>query len=145
MQLPWYVAALGAAVVWGIHYPLLDQALRRLSLVTVLVLTALPIVLLAPFYYKTLVADLDVFRRLPWPEQGTILALTVTTLAGAVLLFLSIAGKNATLAALIEVSYPVFVALFAWLLFREVHITPSVVTGAVLVFAGVALIVWHNP
>lgn len=141
MSLPWYVAALGAAVVWGIHYPLLDYALKRISLVSVLFLTAVPIALLAPFFYKTLAADYQAFRELAWRAQAPILALTVTTVAGAVLLLLSIAGKNATFASLIEISYPVFVVLFAWLLFREVHLSASVVAGGVLVFAGVALII----
>jgi drug/metabolite transporter (DMT)-like permease len=60
-------------------------------------------------------------------------------------LFLSIASKNATLASLIEISYPVFVAVFAYLLFREIHVNPSVIIGGLLVFAGVAMIIWNNP
>lgn len=42
-------------------------------------------------------------------------------------------------------AYPVFVGLFAWMLFREFHINPSVIVGGLLVFAGVAMIVWNNP
>ena len=49
MQLPWYVTALAAALIWGIHYPLIDNALKKVSLYSVLLLTALPVVLLAPF------------------------------------------------------------------------------------------------
>jgi len=49
LTITWYVAALGTAVVWGIHYPLIDFALKRVSLMTVLLLTALPVLLLAPF------------------------------------------------------------------------------------------------
>lgn len=145
MHLPWYVAALGAAVVWGLHYPLIGYALKRVSLVSVLFLTALPLVLLAPFFYQSLAADYATLKTLPWSTRAAVLALSLTSTAGAVLLFLSIAGKNATLAALIEISYPVFVILFAWLLFREVHVNASVLTGAALVFAGVGLIIWNNP
>lgn len=145
MQLPWYVAALGAAVAWGIHYPLVAFALKRVSLVFVLVLTALPIVLLVPFFHRQLRADLAVLAGLAAGERWTILALAATSLAGSAFLFLSIAAKNATLAALLEITYPVFVALFAWWLFREVHWNASVLAGAALVFAGVALIIWHNP
>ena len=50
MKLSWYVTALGAAIVWGVHYPLLDHALKRLSLFTVLFLTVLPMLLAAPFF-----------------------------------------------------------------------------------------------
>ncbi len=145
MKLPWYVTALGAAIVWGVHYPLLDHALKRLSLFTVLFLTVLPMLLAAPFFYSTLSADLGVWQKLEWSERWTILLIPFTSLAGALLLFQAISDKNATLASLIEISYPVFVALFAWLLFRQVHFNASVLVGALLVFAGVAVIILNNP
>ena len=77
--------------------------------------------------------------------RAQILAPALTSLAGSVLLFLSISGKNATLASLIEISYPVFVALFAFVLFRDLHLNISAVLGGMLVFAGVAVIVMNNP
>lgn len=145
MQFPWYVTAIGAALVWGVHYPLVDHALKKLSLVSVLLLTALPIVVLALFFHRTLAADYAAWTTLDTGPRIRVLALALTSLLGSVLLFLSIAGKNATLASLIEISYPVFVALFAWLLFRELHINTSVIIGGLLVFAGVAMIIWNNP
>lgn len=145
MKLPWYASAIGAALVWGIHYPLLDHALKRLSLFTVLFLTVLPMLLAAPFYYSLLATDAGVFARLGWVERLPILLIPFTSLAGAVLLFLAISDKNATLASLIEISYPVFVVFFAWLLFRQVHLNASVLAGSALVFAGVALIILNNP
>src|SRR4030066_133229 len=45
MHLPWYVPAIAAAVVWGLHYPLIEHALRRVSLPTVVLLSALPMAL----------------------------------------------------------------------------------------------------
>lgn len=144
MQLPWYVTALGAAVVWGIHYPLVDHALKRLSLSGVLLLTALPILLL-PLITRGLGADLAALRAMSWGERAPILALAFTSLTGSVLLYLSISGKNATLASLIEITYPVFVALFAFLLFRQMHLNATVIVGATLVFAGVAVIILGNP
>ncbi len=145
MKIPWYVSAVGAALVWGIHYPLLDHALKRLSLFTVLFLTVLPMLLAAPFYYPQLTADAGMIARMNWVERLPILLIPLTSLAGAVLLFLAISDKNATLASLIEISYPVFVVFFAWLLFRQVHLNASVLAGAAMVFAGVALIILNNP
>ena len=52
----------------------------------------------------------------------------------------SIQGKNATLAGLIEISYPLFIALFAYFLFGEMQIGVASALGGVLIFAGVALI-----
>lgn len=145
MQLPWYAAAIGAALIWGIHYPLVDHALKKVSLVSVLLLTALPIIIVAAFFWRTVAADYGVWRALDPGVRGRILAPALTSLAGSVLLFLSISGKNATLASLIEISYPVFVALFAFALFREVHLNASVLVGGALVFAGVAVIILNNP
>ncbi|MEK7206484.1 MAG: DMT family transporter [Pseudomonadota bacterium] len=145
MQFPWYVTAIGAALVWGVHYPLVDHALKKISLISVLLLTAIPVLLTAMFLHRTIAADYAVWRTMETMDKGMVLALALTSLTGSVLLFLSISGKNATLASLIEISYPVFVALFAWLLFREVHVNASVIVGGMLVFAGVCLIVWNNP
>jgi len=145
VRIPWYLAALGAALVWGLHYPLIGYALKRVSIVSVLCLTAIPVLLLMPFFGKTLAADLAAWRALAWPARTAVLALSITSTLGALLLFLSIAGKNATLAALIEISYPAFVVLFAWLLFRDVQINASIIVGGTLVFAGVFLIIWNNP
>ncbi|MFP5348607.1 MAG: EamA family transporter [Gammaproteobacteria bacterium] len=145
MTLPWYVTAIAAALIWGVHYPLVDFALKRVSVLSVLLLTTIPILLLVPLYQQTLKHDLLVWQALPWSARFPILGIMLTSLLGAVFLYVSIAGKNATLASLIEISYPVFVALFAYLLFRELHVNAPVLIGAALVFSGVALIVWHNP
>lgn len=144
MQIPWYVFAIAAAVVWGLHYPLVEYALRRVSLVSVMLLTALPILLLVPFYFGTLERDWHSLRELDSPARITILLIALTSLAGTWLLFLSIRGRNATLASLIEVSYPAFVALFAWAIFREWQINSGVLLGAALVFAGTAMIILNS-
>lgn len=145
MQIPWYVFALGAAVVWGLHYPLIDHALKRVSMVSVFTLTLLPLLIVVPLYHKQLATDWAVVQSMDWPTRLPILAIVVTSTAGALLLIASIAGKNATLAALIEISYPVFVVLFAWLLFGEYHLTARVLLGAGLIIAGVLLIISRNP
>jgi len=145
VQIPWYIAAIGAAILWGIHYPLVDHALRRVSLVSVLLLTALPIVVVSLLAARDIAADLVALRAMRWPEQLAIFAIMLTSLGGTVLLYLSITGKNATLASLIEISYPVFVALFAYLLFRQIQFNASVVLGACFVFLGVGIIIWNNP
>jgi drug/metabolite transporter (DMT)-like permease len=144
VHIPWYLAALGAAIVWGIHYPLIAHAMKHISLPSVLVLSVLPLFVLGPFFYRPVVADLQTLMGLGWGVRALILAISLTSLVGTVFLYLAIGGKNATLAATIEISYPVFVALFSWMLFREIQINASVVSGAALVFAGVAIIILGN-
>ncbi|OOG23727.1 hypothetical protein B1C78_10620 [Thioalkalivibrio denitrificans] len=143
--LPWYVAGLGAALLWGIHYPLLEHALKRVSLVTVLVLTVLPVLVVAVVFRDTLWRDASVLMAMDWPDRGRILMLSATSLGATVMLFLAIGSRNATLASLIEITYPLFIVLFTWLLFRQVHVTPSAALGGALVMAGAALIIWNHP
>ncbi len=144
MNVPWYLTALAAALVWGIHYPLVDFALKRVSIYSVLLMSVLPIVLLMPVFLRDLARDLEAVRALPGVEQGMIVAIGLTSLLGAVLLYLSIAGKNATLASVIEITYPVFVAVFAYVIFRQVHLNASVVIGGLMVMAGAGLIIYNN-
>ena len=145
MNVPWYLTALGAALVWGIHYPLVDFALKRVSVFSVLLLTVLPVLLLIPVFLRDLARDFDTVRALPGSEQALIAAIGLTSLLGAVLLYISIAGKNATLASLIEITYPVFVAVFAYVIFRHIHFNTSVVVGGLMVIAGASLIIYNNP
>ena len=142
MNLPWYVPAIAAAVVWGLHYPLIEHALRRVSLTTVVLLTALPMAMIALAFPGRLLSDWRVFNALPGAERTLIGLIALTSLAGTVLLYLAVRGRNATLASLIEISYPAFVALFAWLLFREWQLNAGVLLGAGLVFTGTALIIY---
>ncbi len=142
--IPWYLAALGAAIMWGIHYPLIGHALKYISLPSVLVISVLPLFVLGPFFVRPVLADLQTLMGLDWGIRALILAVSLTSLMGTVFLYLAIGGKSATLAAVIEISYPVFVALFTWLLFREAHINTSVVIGGALVFAGVVTIILGN-
>ena len=144
MHLPWYVSAFAAAVIWGLHYPLLDHALKRISLPSVLLLSALPIMLIALIYRRQIALDAVIIRTLPLSEQWSILGIALTGSAASVLLLMSISAKNATLASLIEISYPLFVALFAYVLFRESALNGAVMLGAALIFSGVAVIIFSS-
>ena len=145
MKVPWYLTAVGAALMWGLHYPLIDNALKRVSVMSVLLLTAIPIILVAPWFHNALLADYRTLSELRWSDRTPVLVLPLTSLSASVLLLVSIDSKNATLASLIEISYPMFVAMFAYLLFREVHLNPSVMAGSLLVFLGVGIIILNNP
>mgnify|MGYP006780270973 CR=1 FL=1 len=77
-------------------------------------------------------------------ERWLIGMIALTSLAGTVLLYMAVRGRNATLASLIEISYPAFVAVFAWLLFREWQLNSGVLLGALLVVAGSTLIIVNS-
>ena len=97
--------------------------------------------LLVPFYRHILVAAARALAQLGSSERWTVLSVAVTSLLARVLLFVSIDRKNATMAGLIEISYPIFIALFTWLLFREVHLTWTSALGGLLIVAGAVIVI----
>jgi drug/metabolite transporter (DMT)-like permease len=60
---------------------------------------------------------------------------------GAFLTYAAMSAKNPTLASLIEISYPLFVVLFAWLFFREMELNTMTICGGLLVIVGVTVII----
>ncbi len=142
----WIIFAISASVLWGISYVLFEQIYKKVSVVTALWITCLVmfIVLLVVSYFngslKPDLAALKSSKKLIW-----LLAAGVgTTIIADVFIGLSIANKSATLAGLIEISYPLFIALFAYLLFKENQISTATVVGGLLIFAGAFVIYSFN-
>ena len=144
MQLPWYIAALGAALVWGMHYPLIDFAMKRISVYSVLLLSVLPVFLVMPLFMRQLGEDVVTVVQLPVAERLLVLVVGITSTLGAMFVYLAIDSKNATLASLIEISYPIFVVLFAWLFFRQSHLNASVIIGGLMVLVGAGIVIYGN-
>ncbi len=144
MQLPWYVAALAAAITWGIYYPLVDMALQRISLYSVILLSMIPVVIAIPFFLNTVRKDIESVRTLPISEQWIFVVLGLIGLFGEVMVYTAITGKNATLASLIEMTYPLFVVLFTYVFYRQMQITPSVFAGGLLILVGAGLIIYNH-
>lgn len=75
---------------------------------------------------------------------GLVVAETIVLMLAEVFIGLSITNKNATLAGLIEISYPVFIILFAYLLFKENQLSISAAAGGSLIFLGIFIIYYFN-
>ena len=143
----WFVYALSAAVIWGISYAASGRAIERG---------------VSPLVFFTLYAIVGALMGLgaltatgklgTFPDEiravgkdWTWLALAVVTSGiGALLIYMAIGEKNATLASLIEISYPLFVAFFAWLFFRETQFNAATVVGAALIISGVGVVFLGN-
>lgn len=68
----------------------------------------------------------------------------LTLIAAELCINFSIADKNATVASLVELSYPLFVALASYIIFRNSHLNTATIFGGLLIFAGVASIYVFN-
>jgi len=143
----WFFYALGAALIWGINYAVSGRLLERgMSPQTLffldLVCGALVLTLLisATGKWSSTASEIRAVQPdLVW----LIIAITASVSAG-LLIFLSIQAKNATVASLIEVTYPLFTAFFAWILFRQNTINLATLVGALFIFAGVVIVARAN-
>ena len=144
----WLVYALSAAVIWGISYAASGRAIERglspLEYFTLYAATATVMGLGA----LLATGKLGLLKRIGHTIGDDVLWLWVAVITtsgiGALLIYLAIGEKNATLASLIEISYPVFVAFFAWLFFREVPFNGLTLVGAALILGGVAVVFLAN-
>ena len=143
----WFVYALSAAIVWGISYAASGRAIERgVSPIVFFTLYAATgammgfLALAATGKLATFPNELRAVGR-----DWTWLAVAVFASGiGALLIYMAIGEKNATLASLVEISYPVFVAFFAWLFFRETHLNFATIVGGAMIMGGVAVVFVGN-
>ncbi|MBN8709047.1 MAG: hypothetical protein BGO12_23255 [Verrucomicrobia bacterium 61-8] len=143
----WFIFAIVAAICWGASYASSGRVIERgLS----------PLVF---FFYFTLsgaawsLASLLISgkgsRILAEPralggEIWWLVLSIVTSCIGGLCIYHAIGGRNATVASLIEISYPLFVALFAWLFFRELQMNWQTMLGGLLILSGVGVVFLAN-
>jgi drug/metabolite transporter (DMT)-like permease len=141
----WVLLALSASLFWGLSYVFNEEIYKHMSVFTALSIMSFAIfVATAVMAYVTdnlkpdLVA-LTTSKRLVWYLVGGIMALLIAEL----FIGFSITAKNATLAGLIEISYPIFITLFSFILFRSVVNLPTML-GGMIIFIGVFVIYYYN-
>ena len=139
----WLFYALGAATIWGFTYAVSEKLLRGGMSPSFLLLISATISF--PFY-------LIVSHRLGTLKAGfnaisgnTGLLCWAIVMGAAVVLanFLivtSIQAKNASLAALVEISYPVSTVFFTWLILRDIQVNYYTVLGGFIILVGVMTI-----
>lgn len=142
----WIVFALAASAFWGLSYVFHEQVYRHLSIYTTIAIHAsiLAITFLALAIGKGLLRE-DISTILSSQRVVTLLIASVSVFMLAELFIaLSIVSKNATLAGLIEISYPIFIALFAYLIFRESELNTGVAMGGAIIMLGVLVVFWFG-
>ena len=137
----WLTYALIAALLWGLNYTLAEKILHSISPVTLLALEMLTgaIVFSLISYFTTIKKDMSLLITEPKVLWLT-LAEVVIVLVASFFIVSSIRLKNATVAGVVELIYPLFTILFTWVLFQENHLSSSVILGGLLIFFGVLII-----
>ncbi|MDP3980731.1 MAG: EamA family transporter, partial [Chlamydiota bacterium] len=142
----WLIYALGASVMWGLTYIINEQLFKKISVISSLSITLLisSLFIVSWAYFSGfLKRDVMIISNSPKLLVLMIASIVIFILA-EILINFSIADKNATLASLIEISYPIFVALFSYMIYRQGQMNTGTVLGGILVFVGVGVIYYFN-
>ena len=142
----WIIFAVSASLLWGLTYAIDEQIFKHISVVTSLAIAGFftfIVMLLTAYFTGTLKSDMAAINSSN-ELLYKVVAGVFTFVTAELLIGLSINAKNATLAGLIEISYPIFIALFAYLFFKESQINMSTILGGSLMFAGVLIIYFFN-
>lgn len=142
----WIIYSLGASMLWGLMYVLSEQVYKKIAVTTAIGITCLITSIFMILYANQagfLKRDIKILSNSPNLLLLFLITILVFILAD-LMIALSISNKNATLAGLIEISYPVFIALFAYFLYSENSINTTTLIGASLIFSGVFTIYHFN-
>ncbi len=141
----WWMFAFGAAAIWGVHYVLLERVMTIASPITVYLLPTVLSMILVPFFYNTIVEDVKAVMAATYDIKLAMGIIMFTSVIASLGLYKAIAMSNATLASLIEIAYPIFVVIFAYLIFDQNHLAHwTTALGGVLILAGAGLVVYNG-
>jgi drug/metabolite transporter (DMT)-like permease len=134
--------AVSASVLWGLTYCLDERVLASMSVFRLYFLHCLCGVLVAGTILVVQGASLSALLSFDTSRASLpLVALTLVTATAAALAILgSIQLLGASKSAVLEISYPLFVALFSVLLFKG-QLQLPVVIGGMFIFVGSAIIV----
>lgn len=137
----WLVCSVLASVLWGLNYALAERILTNISVTTLL---AIEMFIGAIFFFViSLFLNIknDVAVLTSQPKMLYVLLLeVVVVLAANTLIAYSIQAKNATFAGLVELMYPLFTILFAWLIFKDNQLSMKLMLGGAFIIAGVSML-----
>jgi drug/metabolite transporter (DMT)-like permease len=143
----WIVYALTAAVIWGVSYAasgrVIERGMTPLAFFFCYALFGV-VAAAAALALNGKLTSVPAEVRALGPDMIWFAIAVATSAGGALLIYMAIGEKNATLASLIEISYPFFVAIFAWLFFRETQFNWPTVLGGLMILGGVAVVFLGN-
>lgn len=144
----WFVYALTAAGLWGFSYALSEQVLKETISPSVILLIytflATPVYFSIAYKNGSLSKSFEKISHTP-KLSFFLFLIAASYIVANFLIFKSVSLKNATLVAFIEISYPLFTALFVCLIAKETQLNWGTVIGGLLMMAGSLVIYKFAP
>lgn len=140
----WLLTAFGASILWGLTYVLDQRVLQTLSPVQLLMVSSLfGFVFLA--IYSFFSGDMETLKgNLGKTDLKWLIAVFIVSNCAGLLIMASIKASNASLAAIIEISYPLFTVAFGYLLIKNYSLHWSFAVGAFFILTGSFVIAYFN-
>lgn len=138
----WFWFGLLASVFWGITYVLFQYLLRYLNSFSIVLISStivsiiLFIYLLATHQWRTMIHDFFGSGKAIF----AMLVYIVCYFAATILIMKSINQSNASIAAIIESSYPIFTMVFAYFILHEKQFNWGTIAGTAFIITGLAVI-----
>lgn len=144
MSILYFLPFLGA-MLYGLNYAIMGSILKSMSVAT--------------FMFYNIIVSMAFTTGIIWFDRKNLVITQVMTEPKTIaLLLLGITGAwcawlittmvikhiNPTYAAIGEIAYPVFVPIFAWILFRDKQWDMATIVGGALVFAGLFVIIYSK-
>ena len=140
--MPWYVPALLTAAGWGLAYTLAESVTKGITKPTYLLLCGI----IQCCFFACMAAKQEKFGsdlRYLWETPRALpflLMISFVSIASNYLSLTAIQLKNAASAAAVETTYPLWTALFAYLLFGQSQLSIAGLFGTVMVMGGICII-----
>jgi len=142
----WLIFSLLSAIIWGANYVLSEKIVKNISISSLYFIdyfVGLIVFVIAALLNRNLFSDFHTILNSKF-LLILISANIITSLLANLFIALAIQSKNATLSSLIEISYPLFIIILAWLFFKENNLNLSVAIGGAFIFTGIAIIYLFN-
>lgn len=143
----WFIFALLTAVFWGFGYVMSEHIIKNLLPTSFFMffqgLVGIIVYGLVCFLQGNFKTGFTVLAGNP---KITLLVVFVSLIMVTAwfLVLMAIQMKNATLVNIVEITYPFFTFLFAWLIFRDIQMSWIQAMGGLLMFMGATLIIWKS-
>ena len=133
------LSALLASVLWGLNYVLFEKVMHRVNIFSMMFLEYLLCTILLGILcllFGNFKTDLQNIYTIKY----TFILNVVVYLAASLLIASSIKQSNAVVAGLVEISYPLFIIIFSFLILKETNIDIKTIIGGLLILIGVVII-----
>lgn len=127
------------SILWGLQYAIWGHKLKNVSASLSLVYYFLGCTVLFGIAHIVMAKKSDTWAMSGNETKWMILSIVLGTVANF-LIRLSILQKSASLTSLIEISYPLFVVLFSWILFKDATLSLRTLVGGGIIMLGVIIV-----